>query len=105
MEDLNKNFTDEEIEHLAAKFKILSEPSRLKILRSLFSGEKCVSEIIEITGLLQANVSKQLKILQKNGIVDSRPQGLQRYYQLIDFTVLSICNVLCVESPNMELTN
>lgn len=103
MENLKRDFTDTEIEHLATKFKILSEPSRLKILRSLFSGEKCVTEIIEITGLLQANVSKQLKILQKNGIVDSRPQGLLRYYQLIDFTVLSICNVLCVESPYSEV--
>lgn len=102
MEELKKTFSDEEIEHLASKFKILSEPSRLKILRSLFSGEKCVSEIIEITGLLQANVSKQLKILQKHGIVDSRAQGLQRYYQLIDFTVLSICNVLCVDSNHLK---
>ena len=102
MAELKKTFSDEEIEHLASKFKILSEPSRLKILRSLFTGEKCVSEIIEITGFLQANVSKQLKILQKHGIVDSRAQGLQRYYQLIDFTVLSICNVLCVDSNHLQ---
>jgi DNA-binding transcriptional ArsR family regulator len=88
-------FSDDELELLARKFKVLSEASRLKILRSLIQGEKCVSEIIEVTGLLQANVSKQLRILQENGIVESRPEGLQRIYCLKDFTILQICNSLC----------
>jgi len=91
----NKFLTDSEIEHVAARFKILSEGSRLKILRSLFDGEKSVSEIIENTGLLQANVSKQLRILQNNGIVSCRPEGLMRYYKVTDFTVQKICHAVC----------
>ncbi|MBX3043545.1 MAG: winged helix-turn-helix transcriptional regulator [Candidatus Kapabacteria bacterium] len=95
MDDENKFLTDSEIEHVAQRFKILSEGSRLKILRSLFDGEKSVSEIIERTGLLQANVSKQLRILQNNGIVNCRPEGLMRYYKLTDFTVQKICHAVC----------
>ena len=95
MADNNLIFDEEEINTLAKRFKILSEPSRLKILRSLFSGEKCVTDIIEITGLLQANVSKQLKILTTSGILTCRPEGLQRFYSVTDPTVLQICNTLC----------
>ena len=88
-------FNDQEIKDLSRRFKILSEPSRLKILRALFAGEKCVTEIIEATGLLQANVSKQLKILTEHGILSCRPAGLQRYYSVSDPTILQICNTLC----------
>lgn len=88
-------FTDDEIEQLASRFKILSESSRLKILRSLFDGERCVTDIIENTGLLQANVSKQLKMLLDNGIVKCRKKGLQRLYCVNDQTVVMICNVIC----------
>lgn len=95
MEGKNQVFTNEELEIIASKFKILSEPSRLKILRTLFAGEKCVTEIISATGLLQANVSKQLKILQSSGIVECRPAGLLRFYSVIDYTVLQICNAVC----------
>lgn len=91
----DKFLTDAEIEHVAQRFKILSETSRLKILRSLFDGEKSVTEIIENTGLLQANVSKQLKILQNQGIVTCRPVGLMRYYSLTDFTIQKICKAVC----------
>ena len=89
------NFTDAEIKDMASRFKAMSEPSRLKILRALFPGEKCVTEIIEKTGLLQANVSKQLKILQRNNVVTCRPAGLQRFYKIADGSVLELCNIVC----------
>ena len=98
--NLKEIFMESEIEQLSQKFKLLSEPSRLKILRSLFEGEKCVTEIIEATGLMQANVSKQLKIMQSNGILECRPEGLQRFYKVADNTVLDICNILCGRNTN-----
>lgn len=93
--DEKNTFTDIQIRDLASRFKILSEESRLKILRALFGGEKCVTDIINATGLLQANVSKQLKILQLNGVVSCRPAGLQRYYSVVDNTVFKICQEVC----------
>ena len=89
------NFSDEQLKMLAKRFKILSEVSRLKILRTLFLGEKCVTDIINATGLLQANVSKQLRILEGDGVVTCRPQGLLRYYSVTDSSVLIICTQLC----------
>jgi DNA-binding transcriptional ArsR family regulator len=95
MAQSKKILTDEELDTLAKKFKVLSEPSRLRILRCLTEGERCVNDIINSTGLLQANVSKQLKILHDSGILDSRAQGLQRFYCVKDFAVVKICHVLC----------
>lgn len=91
----NKSFSDEDITLLAKKFKILSEPSRLLILRSLMKQRSCVIEITLNTKLLQSNVSKQLKALEKYGIVECIPIGRKRYYKIIDHTIIDICNRIC----------
>jgi len=96
LEMQKKEFTDEEIVLMAERFKMLSEGSRLKIIRTLFEGEKCVNDIVQATGLLQANVSKQLKLLDNHGIVECRAKGLMRYYKLVDFTVQKICAAVCM---------
>jgi DNA-binding transcriptional ArsR family regulator len=88
-------FTDDDLQRLANVFKILSEISRLKILRTLLEGEKCVTEIINATGLMQANVSKQIKIMHDAGIVTCRPAGLQRFYRIVDPTIIDICETIC----------
>lgn len=88
-------FSDLDIGVLAKRFKTLSEGSRLKIIRALYDGEKCVTDIINITGLLQANVSKQLKILENDGVVTCRPAGLQRFYKISDPIVFQICQEVC----------
>ncbi len=90
-----KEFTDEELILMAERFKMLSEGSRLKIVRALFEGEKCVNDIVQATGLLQANVSKQLKLLDNHGIVECRAKGLMRFYKLVDTTVERICEAVC----------
>jgi len=40
-------------------------------------------------------VSKQLKILQRNGVLACRPAGLQRFYKIADQSVLELCNIVC----------
>lgn len=90
-----KIFSDSELSTLAKVFSILSQTSRLKILRSLIDGEKCVSEIINATGLMQANVSKQIKVMESAGILACRPSGLQRFYRIADPSILEICEIIC----------
>lgn len=77
------------------KFKILSEESRLRILYVLQDGEKSVSKIIEETGYLQSNVSKQLKILMDANIVSLRTEGKHHYYSISDTQILKICQIIC----------
>lgn len=95
MKELVNQLTDDVLDVLAERFKALGEPSRLKILRCLIEGEKCVNDITSITGMYQPNVSKQLKILHGSGILDFKQNGLQRFYFVKDPTVVRICHYLC----------
>ena len=90
-------FTEEDLVLMTDKFRMLSKISRLVIIKSLFAGEKSVSGIVKSTGLMQANVSKQLKLLQNHGIVDCRPEGLRRYYRIDDPIIYKICKAVCAE--------
>lgn len=80
---------------MAGFFKVLSEASRLQIVCVLKAGPKNVTEIIEATGLGQANVSKHLKMLAQAGIVSRQPQGVSVYYQISNPFVFELCELVC----------
>lgn len=79
---------------VADYFKVLSELSRLQVLCSLRSGSKNVTEIMEETGLGQANVSKHLKILAQAGIVSRTPQGVSVYYEIAEPLIFELCELV-----------
>jgi DNA-binding transcriptional ArsR family regulator len=79
---------------VADYFKVLSELSRLQVLCSLKSGSKNVTEIMEETGLGQANVSKHLKILAQAGIVSRTPQGVSVYYEIVEPFIFDLCELV-----------
>ena len=83
------------LSRVAEYFKILSETSRLQILCSLKSGSKNVSEIMEITQLGQANVSKHLKVLTQARMIVRQPQGVSVFYQIDDPTIFELCDLVC----------
>jgi DNA-binding transcriptional ArsR family regulator len=80
---------------MAEFFKVLSEVSRLQIVCTLKLGSKNVTEIIEATGLGQANVSKHLKILSQAGIVSRRQAGVCVYYQIANPFIFELCELVC----------
>ncbi len=84
-------FNPGELESLANRFKILAEPTRLQILAALCNQEHSVQEICDRTGLLQANVSKHLRLMKDAGVVACRREGVWRYYRVIDLDLLSLC--------------
>jgi DNA-binding transcriptional ArsR family regulator len=83
------------LQPIAEFFKVLAEPNRLQILCVLKSGSRNVSEIIELTGLGQANVSKHLKVLAQAGIVSRDPQGVNVYYTLANPLIFELCDLVC----------
>jgi DNA-binding transcriptional ArsR family regulator len=87
--------TPELLELIAARFKALAEPARLHILNALRGGEKTVSQLMEETGLGQANVSKHLQLLHGLGFADRRKEGLYVYYRLADNSVFQLCDIMC----------
>jgi len=64
--------------------KALRDPNRVKIVKVLQHGELCVCEIQAALEISQPTVSKDLKILEEAGLLDSRKDGLWVHYRLDD---------------------
>lgn len=90
-----EDLTEDALQMIAERFKILSEPMRLKLIYALMDGEKTVSELVRETGGLQANVSKHLGMLLDAGIVGRRKQGLNAYYRITDNSTYELCDLVC----------
>jgi DNA-binding transcriptional ArsR family regulator len=86
--------TTELLEIVASRFKALSEPARLEILASLSDGELCVTDLVDRTGLGQANLSKHLQVLHASGFVGRRKDGLFTYYELADRDVMRLMDLM-----------
>jgi len=87
--------TDQQLEEIAEKFKALSEPSRLAVLRRLMEGEAAVGEIADEIGQSQPNVSRHLAGLKRAGFVSGRREGQSIYYSISDPVVIKLCELLC----------
>ncbi len=87
--------TPEVLTLVAERFKALAEPARLDILNKLRDEELTVTDLVERTGLGQANVSKHLQLLHALGFVSRRKDGLFVYYCLSDKQVFQLCDIMC----------
>ena len=93
--DDDHGFADPLIEQIALRFRLLGEPLRLKLMAALSGGERSVSELVELTGAGQPNVSKHLAALAQGGLVRRRKVGLVALYSIADPLALRLCDVLC----------
>ncbi|AHB42002.1 hypothetical protein RAAC3_TM7C00001G0135 [Candidatus Saccharibacteria bacterium RAAC3_TM7_1] len=64
--------------------KTLANQKRLEIVQLLGQGELTVSEMIEMLGISQSNLSQHLAVLRRYQIVATRKEGLYVYYRLTD---------------------
>jgi DNA-binding transcriptional ArsR family regulator len=87
--------TDEALALIASWFRTLAEPSRLRILRTLEQGEKNITEIVEATGLTQANVSRHVQSLVDAGMVGRRREGLAAICFISDPSITDLCDNVC----------
>lgn len=90
-----RRLSPEILELIAERFRVLAEPARLLILNVLLDGERSVSELVDETGLNQANVSKHLGLLRSSGYVDRRKEGLYAFYSVSDDSVSELCDIMC----------
>lgn len=90
-----RRMTNEALELVASRFKVLSDPMRLRILQVLEGGEVSVTGLTAAVESTQPNVSKHLKTLQDAGLVARRQEGNTVYYGIADPTVFELCEVVC----------
>lgn len=82
------------LNHMAEVFKTLGEVSRLHLVRQLMvRGESSVGDLVERTGLSQANVSKHLKMLAQAGLVSCRRDGNFVRYKVANPLVQELCGL------------
>lgn len=65
-------------------FKSLGHPVRVQVLEQLVGGERSVGSLAEALGSEPSNLSQQLGVLRRSGIVTTRREGNTIYYALRD---------------------
>ena len=86
---------DELIELIAHRFRVLADPTRIKLLDLLREREASVQELAEAIGSTQQNVSKHLGVLRQEGIVRRTKRGNFSYYSIADEGVFVLCEHVC----------
>ena len=75
---------------VAATFKALSDPTRVRIVAAILEEERCVHDLCEELDLEQSTVSHQLRVLRDKQLVRHRKEGRHVYYRLDDEHVRSL---------------
>lgn len=91
----SRTMTPALLERVAERFRVLGEPTRLRLLQALREGERTVGELADETGLGQTNASRQLAHLHAMGFVSRRKEGLYVVYALADEMVFALCDIIC----------
>ncbi|WP_022835884.1 ArsR/SmtB family transcription factor [Salisaeta longa] len=83
---------DHLLPRVAQRLKIIGEPVRLELLNLLrVHGELSVQALVDASGHRQANVSKHLGIMMREGLVARRKEGVQAFYSLDDPSLPGLC--------------
>lgn len=74
-------------------FKTLGHPARIRVLELLSQREHAVSEMLPEVGIEAANLSQQLAVLRRAGLVTTRKEGSAVYYSLTSPVVAELLAV------------
>jgi DNA-binding transcriptional ArsR family regulator len=80
------------VEALADTFRVLGDPTRVRILDALAGGELCVCDIASLVGISESAVSHQLRLLRSMRLVRPRRAGRLVYYAVDDQHILELLN-------------
>jgi ArsR family transcriptional regulator, lead/cadmium/zinc/bismuth-responsive transcriptional repressor len=83
----------DEVERLSLIYKILGDPSRLKIAMALRREEMCVCDLAALTGISESAVSHQLRRFKDLSLVKTRRNGQVVYYSLDDKHVVLLLDI------------
>lgn len=83
------------VDLIAQRFRVLGEPSRIRLLDQLRAGEASVQELTEAVGGSQQNVSKHLSVLHGAGILARRKESNRVLYSIADPGVFELCEHVC----------
>lgn len=79
-----------DVEGLTEIFRVLADPTRVRILDLLSREELCVGDVANRLGVTESAVSHQLRLLRNTRVVRSRREGRMIFYALDDRHVLTL---------------
>ena len=85
--------SEDELQRLALIYKVLGDPSRLKIVMALRREEMCVCDLAAISGISESAVSHQLRRFKDLSLVKTRRDGQVVYYSLEDKHVVLLLDI------------
>jgi ArsR family transcriptional regulator, lead/cadmium/zinc/bismuth-responsive transcriptional repressor len=78
------SITESHLLRLSSIFKLLGDPTRLRIVTALQGGEMCVCDLAAYLNLTESAVSHQLRRLREFNLIKNRRQGQILFYSLDD---------------------
>jgi DNA-binding transcriptional ArsR family regulator len=84
---------EKETARLASIYKVLGDPTRLRMIMGLRDGEMCVCDLAAFLGLTESAISHQLRLLKDLALVKKRRDGQTLYYSLDDAHVSDLLRV------------
>ena len=85
-----KMLTGASLQAVAEVFKLLGDPTRVKLLDALSHGERCVCDLAGLVDLSESAVSHQLRLLRTARLVKVRRSGRLAFYSLDDHHVIGL---------------
>jgi DNA-binding transcriptional ArsR family regulator len=83
----------DEVERLSLIYRVLGDPSRLKIVMALRRQEMCVCDLAALTGISESAASHQLRRLKDLSLVKTRRSGQVVYYSIDDRHVVLLLDI------------
>ena len=83
------------VELIARRFRVIGDPTRIRLLDHLRAGPMTVNELAGAVGGTQQNVSKHLGVLADAGIVGRQRRGNHVQCHIADPTVFELCELVC----------
>ena len=85
LENVRGELTDEKsLRRMAEMFKVMNDPTRLRIINALLLAEMCVCDIAVLMNMTQPTISHHLKVLRQSELIKYRREGKVVYYSLDD---------------------
>ncbi|MCC7563971.1 MAG: metalloregulator ArsR/SmtB family transcription factor [Methanobacterium sp.] len=81
---------DETFQLISDHFKVLSDPTRVKILYALTQKEICVCDLAAVLEITDSAVSHQLRLLRDKDLVKFRKEGKMAYYSLSNNDIIDM---------------
>jgi DNA-binding transcriptional ArsR family regulator len=78
------------VQSVADVFRLLGDPTRVRLVDALSHGERCVCDLAGLLGLTESAVSHQLRLLRAARLVRARRAGRMAYYSLDDHHVVGL---------------